>query len=189
MKRYAVTMNSIQLVGWSMVLAGAVINYTHCPKHLLLLTLLVQLLNVYDLLLIINQQRPGPKLTWVLQNGARVLFVILLLVAQKYDVSFRLFYAIDATSILLIVWSLAEIPRFIFYLFKTPVFRWMRYSVFLVCYPAGVGIELVWIYFLFKGLPFLWAKIFLVILGIAYLFGFPYLFLHLFRSRQQKLKP
>ena len=186
-KRTYAWMNDVQLVGWNSVLLVSLFRLGGCPPLLLWFTMGVQLLNVYDLYLILSKARNGAVLPWVLQNGARVLFLALLLIAKQQDIEFMLLYAVDAASVLLIVWSLAEISRFAFYVFKTDFLKMLRYSAFLICYPAGVAIELVWIYYLYTGLPYTFAKIFLAILVIAYIVGFPYLFLHLYRSRKQKL--
>jgi very-long-chain (3R)-3-hydroxyacyl-CoA dehydratase len=184
--RYAF-MNDVQLVGWASVLMVAVLQIRHCPPALLAFAFLVQALNVYDLWLILGKQRRGAVLPWVLQNGARLLFIVLLYIAWKQNIHFRIFIFIDAASLLLIVWSLAEISRFLFYVFNTRALKWLRYNSFLVCYPLGVLIELAWMYKLYLATAFIFGKILLIALAFAYLFGFPYLFLHLFRSRRQKL--
>jgi Protein tyrosine phosphatase-like protein, PTPLA len=184
--RYAF-MNDLQLVGWASVLVVAVLQIRHCPPVLLAFAFLVQALNIYDLWLIFGKQRRGAVLPWVLQNGARLLFIVLLYIAWQQNIHFRIFMIIDAASFLLLVWSLAELSRFLFYVFKTPALKWLRYNSFLACYPLGVLIELIWIYKLYMASAFILGKILLITLAIAYLFGFPYLFLHLFRSRRQKL--
>lgn len=185
MNRADTIRNMAQLLGWMTVLSVAAFCFRSAPVGLLYLALAVQGLNLAELPGLLR--RSASLLPFILQNGARLLFIGLLLLAQRSALDFRIAGMADATSVLLAVWSIAEISRFLYYRFRLPVFRWARYNLFLVCYPLGVAIELAWLYRLSAPPGFILGEIFPVILLIGYLFGFPYLFLHLYRSRKQKL--
>lgn len=182
-------MNLLQLSGWFVVFIASVFNYTECPLWLLWLTLALHLPGVSDLL---GSSFKGKR--WItllpaaLQNGARMIFTALLLLAKQQGIVWKLEGKIDAASLLLTIWSLAEISRFLYYISRSRATKWLRYNAFIVLYPTGVILESIWMYRLFIQLPFISCKILLVVMALAYLFGFPYLFLHLFQSRKQKLK-
>lgn len=187
MLRSAVSWNGLQLLGWMSVLVLSILYRHDCPVFLLMFTAVIQALNGYDLRQHLLAGRRSAVWPWVLQNGARILFLGLLWYARQLGIRFGLGGLADMASVLLIVWSLAEISRFLFYTFPGRVSRWLRYNAFLLAYPLGVVIELGWMYQLWCGMVFIFGKIFLSLLFIAYLFGFPYLFLHLCHKRKQVL--
>lgn len=38
----------------------------------------------------------------------------------------------------LIAWSIADLNRYLYYLFKSPITTWLRYNGFLLLYPIGI---------------------------------------------------
>eukprot|EP00753_Platysulcus_tardus_P015589 PLAT511.1.p1 GENE.PLAT511.1~~PLAT511.1.p1 ORF type:complete len:221 (-),score=108.87 PLAT511.1:75-737(-) len=114
-----------------------------------------------------------------------------------------------SVALMVISWSLVEIPRYIFYALKSvnlsvpgPLL-WLRYSLFIVLYPSGITGELVT---MVKALPIMaaqgtWAIALpnthniafsmwsLQLLALAlYVPGSPFLYGHMLRQRRKVLK-
>lgn len=99
---------------------------------------------------------------------------------------------------LLTAWSITEVVRYLFYFYtmcsKTgaPVpLTFLRYNLFLVLYPLGVSSELLIIYSALPlaestyGAAYKWT---LVASMLAYIPGFPVLFLHMLAQRKKVMK-
>ena len=90
---------------------------------------------------------------------------------------------------MVISWCLAEIPRYLFYMFNLafgsipfPLF-WWRYSAFMLLYPTGITGE---IFQIIECLPYwgdaMWARILRVIL-VLYLPGSPFMIGNMWGNR------
>ncbi|CEP22255.1 TPL1 [Cyberlindnera jadinii] len=97
-----------------------------------------------------------------------------------------------------VAWSITEIVRYFYYAQvlvsngEAPyVLTWLRYNLFFVLYPLGVGSELTIIY---KSLDEAasqvgaWYKYFLIICMLTYIPGFPVLFGHMLKQRKKVMK-
>lgn len=89
----------------------------------------------------------------------------------------------------LIPWSLAEVNRYSYYLFKNPITTWLRYNAFIILYPLGVYGEMAlindYIHRHSSTLSQQDITYIRVIQGVI-LVGFVFLFLYLFKSRSAK---
>jgi very-long-chain (3R)-3-hydroxyacyl-CoA dehydratase len=92
-----------------------------------------------------------------------------------------------------LAWGITELVRYLFYflsLFNNPPkwLLWMRYSFFIVLYPAGVSGE--WLLILNPLVAghfhFVYA-IFVVILAGAYLYYFPVLYRYMWKQRSARI--
>lgn len=95
---------------------------------------------------------------------------------------------------MVISWCLAEIPRYLFYMFNLafgaipfPLF-WWRYSAFMLLYPTGISGE---IFQIIESLPFwgnvMWARILRIIL-VLYLPGSPFMIGNMWGNRKSAFK-
>lgn len=95
-------------------------------------------------------------------------------------------------------WSLAEIPRYIFYIFAQfmpseaiplPLF-WLRYSLFIVLYPAGISGEMLQTYAFWRDAraanPEMEYATYVV--WFMYVFGSPYMVLNMWKNRGKSFK-
>lgn len=93
-----------------------------------------------------------------------------------------------------VAWSLTEIVRALNYLgdllnksWKTIL--WLRYSLFLVCYPIGVAGEFLILYgfWQWRGASVDLIAFSLMAIGVSYVVFFPKLFGHMLHQRKKKL--
>jgi very-long-chain (3R)-3-hydroxyacyl-CoA dehydratase len=89
---------------------------------------IVQALQAFDILFILAGWSKGSLLGSLAQVSGR-LVVTYVYVEQETD---RLYFAI-----IIIMWSIADANRYLYYLFKTPITTFLRYNSFLVLYPIG----------------------------------------------------
>ena len=96
--------------------------------------------------------------------------------------------------LMVISWCLAEIPRYLFYMFNLalgdvpfPVF-WWRYSAFMILYPTGITGEIfqIWKSLTYWG-DFWWARMLQVIL-VLYAPGSPFMIGNMQRNRKSAFK-
>ncbi|CAD8057948.1 unnamed protein product [Paramecium primaurelia] len=129
--------NVSQLIGWSTILGLIMlelINGTEKTGQIVWLVHVMQISQIYDLISNIIGLTSGSLISNVLQLGGRLVVALLFM----YDgVCFCCL--INAV----IAWSLAEIIRFSYYLFKNnSLFKTLRYNAFMVLYPIGILGEL-----------------------------------------------
>ena len=91
---------------------------------------------------------PSPWFTVLMQVASRILVV------WGYTRPFEACQQDWSLYLTVICWSLAEIPRYIFYIYNQfmdsmatpyPLF-WLRYSLFIVLYPCGITGEMLQTY-------------------------------------------
>lgn len=99
---------------------------------------------------------------------------------------------------LLLAWSITEVIRYLFYFYSlsakegpSKLLVLLRYNLFWLLYPIGVGSEL---YIIFSALPIAASKYseqyryFLIVCMFLYIPGFPTLFLHMVTQRAKVMK-
>jgi very-long-chain (3R)-3-hydroxyacyl-CoA dehydratase len=93
-----------------------------------------------------------------------------------------------------IAWSLTEMVRALHYLNDLlhqswKQLLWLRYSLFLVCYPVGVAGEFLILYgfWQWRGSNVDFIALLLMAIGVSYVVFFPKLFGHMLRQRKKKL--
>ncbi|CAK73254.1 unnamed protein product (macronuclear) [Paramecium tetraurelia] len=129
--------NAAQLIGWSAILGLVIlelVNGTEKTGQIVWLVQVMQISQTYDLISNIVGLTSGSLISNILQLGGRLVVALLFM----YEgVCFCCL--INAV----IAWSLAEIIRFSYYLFKNnSLFKTLRYNAFMVLYPIGILGEL-----------------------------------------------
>lgn len=110
-----------------------------------------------------------------MQLSSRIFISLLVL---YYDLS-DIYYKTMCFS-----WYLSDCIRYLFYLFRTSFFKWMRYNFFIIFYPIGTGIEIYLInkvYFKHENV----VRYILAGISLVYIPGFLYLYWHMIRQRQK----
>jgi len=140
------------------------------------------------------------------QVFSRVMVVVGVILATPYTYA----AASPGLPLALIAWSITEIIRYLYYFGNVfgivpHVLVWLRYTTFIILYPLGVTGELLCFYTAVKYasanpdswsyvLPNKWNFTFsylylLIIVTLAYIPGFPQLYLHMFAQRRKILNP
>lgn len=143
-KNYLLAYNVLQALGWALVLKKAVAAYLAGPAApwaafgaSLVTFQYLAMLEVLHALLGFVRAPVGPT---AVQIASRVAVVA---IAD----AFPALHGLDAIYLLTFAWSFTEVVRYSWYalnLLGTPpsAHTWLRYSTFLVLYPAGVAGEL-----------------------------------------------
>lgn len=151
---------------------------------------------------------PSPIFTTVMQVWSRLFVVWFIIDLENRGVHYTESQSFFIATVL-IAWSITEIVRYNFYAFNLYgicpyILTWLRYTLFLVLYPMGVGSELALIYFRLgyyrENRPFSlelpnklnWSfdsYIFVWLMILGYVPGFPQLFGYMLRQRKKVLNP
>ena len=121
------------------------------------------------------------------------LFILTLVYVIIFEFLFSdLGYFDDVIKIMFYAWCIAETIRYAYYvtqLFKkeNKIITWLRYSVFIACYPIGLACEFLLMHFVFVKNDNILVRILLILVAIVYIFLFPRLYLHLLKQRKIKL--
>lgn len=144
--------NFINLLGWMALLllsgwhvfSAAITRYdvlytTVHPIHKLDISLevlilqAIQTFQIVDVLLILLGKSKGSLLGAIAQITGRLIVTWGFVSADTNRISFFL---------MVIMWSIADSNRYMYYLFKSDLTAGLRYNLFLVLYPAGVTGEM-----------------------------------------------
>jgi hypothetical protein len=219
---YLIGYNAACCVGWALVLVAAVVAVVQQRNS----NIVSALSNVYHhfdddvlaLMLTISQTAAVLEIIHALVGLVRSpVLVTTMQVSSRLVALFALLFSPIAQSqygagIMMISWSLVEVPRYGFYLSaictgdsvkKTPYWLfYLRYSLFAVLYPTGIWGELTVFRAAARDPEFLNAVTFLsslsvshgaklfygTILPIVYLFGSPYMIFNMVMNRQNAFK-
>ena len=130
--------NLINFTGWSFILFHVSLQLLIDPiawktadisLDVFILKLLQTFAGLSELILILLRVSKGNLIASFFQNLGR-LSVALYYTSNETD---RLSFAI-----MVIMWSISDANRSLFYLFKSPITALMRYNMFIVLYPVGV---------------------------------------------------
>ena len=94
-----------------------------------LVLVVVQAFQVCDLILILLGKSKGSLFGSFLQILGRNTVSAYFISTETNRIYF---------AIVVIIWAIADINRYIYYLFKTPITAFLRYNSFIVLYPVGV---------------------------------------------------
>lgn len=130
--------NIANLIGWSYLLTK--VGFSVLTDHQsyansdisLDLNLLraIQLFQILDIVLIIIGKSKGSILGSFFQILGRNIVTLIFMQSESHKLKF---------AIVLIIWSIAEVNRYLYYIFKTNfITGLLRYNLFLVLYPIGV---------------------------------------------------
>jgi very-long-chain (3R)-3-hydroxyacyl-CoA dehydratase len=133
--------NLVNLVGWTYLLVHIEIELVFNVRSYLesditiSLTVLraMQLFQILDIVLLLMGKAKGNLFAAFFQILGRNIVTLYVMEPE----SGRIQYAG-----VVIVWSIAEVNRYLYYLFKdTPITGYLRYNAFLLLYPLGAVVE------------------------------------------------
>jgi hypothetical protein len=192
MKTYLKLYNLLLGIGWAVLLVSYLLNGCELSHFDLILLNICQFAAVLEIINAALKIVSSPVMTTIKQLGSRFMVVILIdmLKAEEY-ISVG---GITGLHLVLFAWGITEIVRYSFYFtgliekeIKLLVF--LRYTLFLVLYPAGVTGELLIIFSWMKkdGLTFSVSDIIFGIIFLSYFIFFPGMFGHMLSQRKKKL--
>ena len=96
--------------------------------------------------------------------------------------------------LMVISWSLVEVPRYLFYVYaqfksiETPyALFWLRYSLFMLLYPTGISGEVLQMYSSLAQTSDLWTRITYLVFAV-YVLGSPYMIANMWGNRVRSFK-
>lgn len=167
--------NTIALCMTLLALYLTILNTLNFHYQFQFYIFLCQAFFLVELLNIKTKKSNAMLLPTLLQLSSR-LFISFLSV--MYDLN-HLYYNIMCFS-----WYLSDCIRYLYYIFRTKLFKFMRYNFFIVLYPLGTGIEIYFlnqVYFKHKHI----LRYIIGVITIIYLPGFVYLYWHMIRQRRK----
>ena len=192
MKTYLKLYNLSLSIGWATLLILYVVNCCKLNPVGLLLLNICQFAAVFEIIHAAMKIVSSPVLTTIKQLGSRFMVVVLidLLKSEEY---FSL-GGINGLHLIMFAWGITEVVRYSFY-YTTLIEKeikpitFLRYTLFIVLYPAGVTGELLIIYSWMNkyGLSFSTNDIVFGIISLFYFIFFPGMFGHMLSQRKKKL--
>lgn len=127
-----------------------------------------------------------------IQSTARLLILFFSYLLLFISIFKPIQWLMPTVLIMLTVWCIAETTRYVFYIsqlfkYKNTIITWLRYTLFIICYPVGIVCEFFILFTVFRYNDVLGVKIAIIALGVIYLIYFPKLFMHLLNQRKHKL--
>lgn len=187
-EKYLSAYNLLQLVLWWLALLILPVNYL-VAFYIICIAQVLSVAEVYHALKKWNQSSAFLCFAQITARLLILYFTGMLILAQ----TFREFpYFILIARCMFLVWSIAEIIRYTYYLLHINNHQhyrwtWLRYSAFIICYPIGLLCELYIMYLVFQ-FEELWPiKLLVILMLTAYFFLFPKLYLHLLKQRRNKI--
>lgn len=191
-KYYLVAYNFIAFAFWlaylvSFIAAGAGITATG-----LLLLNIAQGMAFLEIVHAILKWVKSPVVSTAAQVSSRLLVLVVLNVLLRHNDMTLLSHM--GLLIISFAWSITEVIRYSYYglgLFKTypSALQWLRYSLFIFLYPAGVTGE-----WLILAAPIVKNHYSLdlyfgamALIAFAYIYFFPVLYMYMWRQRRAKL--
>ena len=192
MKTYLKLYNLTLAIGWTALLLLYIINgCTLTPVGLVLLNI-CQFAAVLEIIHAALKIVSSPVGTTIKQLGSRFMVVVLidLLKSEEY----MSIGGVTGLHLIMFAWAITEIVRYSFYFSsliekEVKLLVFLRYTLFLVLYPAGVTGELLIIYSWMNkdGLSFSANDIIFGIIFLSYFVFFPGMFGHMLAQRRKKL--
>lgn len=206
---YLLLYNGLQTLGWTAILAVLIHHYTNnenCAGLWLkeeYLVKIFQTLAVFEIIHAAIRIVPSNPFLTFIQIFSRV-FVVWGVIH-----SFARVHNSITLPVVLIAWSITEVIRYLYYVMYLVgwvpyALLWCRYTFFIVLYPMGVSGEILTTIF---ALPYIrdtqWYSItmpnfanvsfsyyyFVIFVLLAYIPGFPQMYLHMLKQRKKVLSP
>ncbi|KAK0646202.1 tyrosine phosphatase-like protein [Cercophora newfieldiana] len=194
-KAYLVFYNSASAIAWATVLTRVVSAYAGggapaVPVAVDEFARNTQSFAVMEILHALTGTVPAPFFTTLIQVFSRILLM--------WGISFP-FPALNVNpfySSMLVAWSITEIIRYSFFVFKqfdmVPGFlNWLRYSAFLILYPIGISSEVAMIVSALRGPALTLHEYYpyaLISILLGYVPGSVILYSHMLRQRKKNLR-
>ncbi len=190
-KKYLKIYNLLLAIGWGLFLVLMIFNGMQLSTTSLLLLNICQLAAILEIFHALRGWVKSPVMTTFAQVFSRVFVLVLInVVPASYYITFL---GCNGVQYVAIAWGITEIVRYGFYytnLIEKPsaILLILRYTLFLMLYPAGVFGEalVIFSYLSWQGYTSLLS---LIILGIflSYFYFFPKMFNHMLVQREKKL--
>lgn len=90
-------------------------------------------------------------------------------------------------TLMFVCWSISDLIRYAFYLFRLPWLKTLRYNAFIVLYPIGISLEIYLmncIYLMYNNYK---SKLIGAVM-LLYIPLFPYLYYHMYKQRNRTIK-
>ena len=192
MKNYLKLYNLLLAIGWAVLLAAYLFNGCEINEFTLMLLNICQFAAVLEIIHAALKIVSSPVSTTIKQLGSRFMVVVLIdLLKNEEYISIG---GVTGLHLIMFAWGITEIVRYSFYFSgligkEIKVLVFLRYTLFLVLYPAGVTGELLIIYSWMKkdGLSFSANDIIFGIIFLSYFVFFPGMFGHMLSQRRKKL--
>jgi len=206
-KGYLVLYNTLQTIGWSVLLVQILLHYVRGGVHNQLYEAVHTTVQIFQTAAVLEIFHAAFGLV---KSNVQVTFQQ---VFSRVYVVWAILYLCPTSRLslgvplLLLAWSFTEIIRYSMYaiqLVGTPPYwlTWIRYTFFIVAYPTGVSGELLCMYSAFleasankkysMTLPNAFNATFsfpliIAAIGLAYIPFFPQMYLHVFSLRRKVL--
>lgn len=133
--------NALNLAGWAAVLFLVGYSLASDPKNYpksdisdqVYLLKIVQSFMVVDIILILVGMSKGSILGSLAQITGRLIVALYYLTPETEHLSFAL---------MAIIWSIADVNRYLYYVAKNSITTFLRYNSFLILYPIGIYAEM-----------------------------------------------
>lgn len=194
-QKYLILYNTVEAVLWGAVLfrlllVGQLSDYSEAHDHVTTFLLWVQTSAILEVIHVALNLVPSPLFTTIMQVASRLLLVWG--IDQLFpDVTSQS----GAYASMVVAWSITEILRYSYYAINlqgtVPEFlMWLRYTLFYVLYPIGVGSECWLIYQSLdeskKVSPY--YKALLQVILVTYIPGFYFLYTYMIAQRKKMFK-
>lgn len=187
-EKYLKLYNLLQLSGWMLALLSLPFSFFF-SFYTILAFQVFSLLEIYHAYKKWNNSSP---FLCFIQTVAR-LFILFFSIRIIFVTFLKpIPYFSEVVYVMFVSWCIAEIIRYRYYVTlsfkqKNKIITWLRYSVFIICYPIGLTCEFFVMYNVFKYNNIIALKILILVTAIAYFIFFPKLFKHLLKQRELKL--
>lgn len=191
-KTWLIAFNFITLLAWGLFTVVFVLDDFQITARAAVVLALAQGLAIIEIAHAIMGIAGSNWMMTLLQVSSRffITFLVVVMAASCPCTGMEAF----GYPLIAIAWSLTEMVRALHYLsdllhqsWKTIL--WLRYSLFLVCYPIGVAGEFLILYgfWQWRGSNVDFIAFSLMAIGVSYVVFFPKLFGHMLRQRKKKL--
>ncbi len=191
-KTWLIVFNFITLVAWWLFVVVFFLDGFQLTARASVVLALAQGLAIIEITHAIMGIAGSNWMMTLLQVSSRffITFLVMLMASNCPCIGLESF----GYPLIAVAWSLTEIVRALNYLgdllnksWKTII--WLRYSLFLVCYPIGVAGEFLILYgfWQWRGASVDLIAFSLMAIGVSYVVFFPKLFGHMLHQRKKKL--
>lgn len=192
MKRYLAAYNLFALMAWIFAMSIILRNHFMLDSRALTMLTIAQFTALLEIFHAAKGWAGGNWVLTALQVSSRVLVVSLLhFLPQQFVLKGIGYYGVAVISI---AWGITEVVRYSYYRMQlrngVPQWlEWLRYSLFLGLYPAGVTGELLvmWAFVQWLGIGLNLPTVAFGAVVVAYAVFFPKLFGHMLAQRKKKL--
>ncbi len=187
-EKYLKAYNLVQLTCWLVAFMALPFNFLVSFYTIVV----VQVLSLSEVFQAYKKWNNSSPLFCFIQIAARLLILFFSFLLIFISIFRKIPFLYEVIYIMLVAWCMAEIARYSYYVMRllqkeNKMLTWLRYSVFICCYPVGVICEFYILFVVFRYNDIFAIKMLMIAVALIYVYYFPKLYLHLFRQRKQKL--